>query len=160
MKNSRKRIKLILIAILTSAQLVTPTSNAGGVGGTPPQTACYIEIGNAHFSTSLNENQGLTAVKVNAISYCNFTQSNVELTVKIYKVGRFTNYLVANKTVKSGGLSAPGIRIKNQVTYFVCKNFKKSRFFGVASSVATINSKQMFAPPTRSEKIKTLNCGN
>ncbi len=152
------RLFLTAVLLLTQTFLIEPHALASGV--TPPRTACHIEIGNAHLSTYFQEKHNLVAIKVNAISRCNFTQSNVELNVKIYKVGRFKNYLVANTTVVSKGLVTSGTRVKNQDTHFICKNFKNSFFFGVASAVATVNGRRVIAPPVRSEEIVDRNCGN
>ena len=69
----------------TIVALLLNFSSAGEVLGanrvvTPPATKCFIEVGNAHISTSILEQQGRLAVKVNATSRCNFPQRSVILT--------------------------------------------------------------------------------
>ena len=126
---------------------------------TPPKTQCFIEIQDAHISTTILELQGRLAVKINALSKCNVPQSNVVLTVKIFKNGFGAPHLVAQKSTKADGLKSNGLIVKNQFTYAYCKNTAKTKYYGIASARATINGKVFIAPPVWSEKTIELKCG-
>lgn len=126
---------------------------------TPPKTECFIEVGNAHISTSILEQQGRPAVKVNATSRCNFPQSSVILTVKIFKEGFGAPHLVAQRSTKAKNSKSNGLVVKNQFTFAYCKNLTKSRYYGVAFAQATIRGKRYATPPTWSEKTIELGCG-
>jgi len=152
------RLFLIAVLLLTQTFLIEPHVLASGV--TPPRTACHIEIGNAHLSTSIKRKRGLDAVKVNATSTCNFTQRNVQLTVKIFKVGAITDYLVAQKSTDPLAAASSGYVVKNQFTFLLCKTSKESFFYGVAYSRAIINGKRYTTLPVRSEDSKPIDCGN
>jgi hypothetical protein len=133
--------------------------NPSAASVTPPQTKCFIEVGNAHFSTSIRENHGRLAVKVNAISRCNILQSDVILTVKIFKVGFGTPHLVAHRSTRAGNPKSKGFIVKNQFTFAYCKNRTKSKYYGVASARANIGGKRYLTPPVWSEKTLELDCG-
>jgi hypothetical protein len=122
--------------------------------------ACRIEIGNAHLSTFLMETDGDRAVKVNATSICNVTHSHVKLTVRIYKVGMFHNYLVAQRATNPMLPSSTGLRIQNQDTFMKCKTNQVSSYYGIAFADATISGQKVAAPPARSKRIIPLECGN
>jgi hypothetical protein len=75
-----------------------PDLAAGSVRVTPPQTRCFVTIGDAHISTYIGEKSGQPAVKVNAQSKCKFSTDNLFLTVEIFKKGRFMRiYSVVKK---------------------------------------------------------------
>ena len=88
----------LIFAICISSLFLADTS---GAVVTPPKTKCFIEVQNAHIATSILEQQGRLAVKVNAKSYCNFPQSNVILTVKIFKEGLVAPHLVAQGSTRA-----------------------------------------------------------
>lgn len=146
------------IAILI-AWSITPIT-AAQVPPTMPNTSCRIEIGNAHISTFILESQGSRAVKVNATSICNITHSNVKLTVRIYKVGRFRNYLVAAYATNPLAPTSRGFRVKNQNAFMECRTHVESRFYGIAFAEAVLAGQKVAAPPTRSKRILPLHCGN
>jgi hypothetical protein len=139
-------------------------SSAGEVFGanrvvTPPKTKCFIEVGNAHISTSILEQQGRLAVKVNATSKCNFPQRSVILTVKIFKEGFGAPHLVGQRSTKAENSKSSGLVVKNQFTFAYCKNVTRSRYYGVASARAVIRGKNYATPPVWSEKTVELDCG-
>jgi len=146
----------------TIVALLLNFSSAGEVFGanrvvTPPATKCFIEVGNAHISTSILEQQGRLAVKVNATSRCNFPQRSVILTVKIFKEGFGAPHLVVQRSTKAE--KSNGLVVKNQFTFAYCKNATKSRYYGVASARAVIRGKNYATPPAWSEKTVELDCG-
>ena len=146
---------------LICALFMSSSSQANGVGTvvTPPKTKCFIEVQNAHISTSIFEQQGRLAVKVNATSKCNVAQSNVVLTVKIFKEGFGAPHLVAQRSTRADDPKSQGFLVKNQFTFAYCKNTAKSKYYGVASARATIRGKRYLTPPVWSEKTLELECG-
>ena len=140
----------LLFSIPSSAATVRPKT---------PRASCRIEIDNAHLSTHFKETMGVKAVKVNAQSICNVTQSEVKLTVQIYKVGSFRDYLISEKSTNPLRPTSFGTRVENQETFKRCSSNKKSSFYGVAFSEAIIAGQKFAAPPARSPKIVSLQCG-
>jgi hypothetical protein len=140
---------------------MSSSSVANGAGSvvTPPKTKCFIEVQNAHISTSILERQGRLAVKVNAVSTCNVPQSDVILTIKIFKEGLGAPHLVAQRSTQANNPKSKGLVVKNQFTFAYCKNTTKSRYYGVASARATIRGKRYLTPPVWSEKTIELDCG-
>lgn len=134
-------------------------SYAATIHAKTPRASCRIEIGNAHVSTHIKEVMGIKAVKVNAESICNVTQSNVRLTVQIYKVGYFRDYLISERSTNPLRPTSYGTRVKNQETFRRCTSNRKSSFYGIAFSEAIIAGQKSAAPPTRSPKIVSLQCG-
>jgi len=134
-------------------------ANGAGAVVTPPKTKCFIEVQNAHISTSILEQQGRLAVKVNAVSTCNVPQSDVILTIKIFKEGLGAPHLVAQRSTQANNPKSKGLVVKNQFTFAYCKNTTKSRYYGVASARATIRGKRYLTPPVWSEKTIKLECG-
>ena len=148
-------ISLISAVCMSSSFL----PDVAGAVVTPPKTKCFIEVQNAHISTSILEQQGRLAVKVNATSRCNVPQSNVTLTVKIFKEGLGVAHLVAQRSTRADNPKSQGLVVKNQFTFAYCKNTTSSKYYGVASARATIRGKGYTTPPVWSEKTLELNCG-
>jgi hypothetical protein len=124
-----------------------------------PKAPCRIQISQAHISSSVFEKLGFRAVKVNAFSKCNVPQSQVTLTVEIWKEGKFGNIRVARTVTKSPGITYPGRNVENFNTWQRCKTYTDSSYFGVAYSKAFIQGKWQYARDTYSLKIKPLACG-
>jgi hypothetical protein len=154
--NKRKVVFSSICALFLSPSVV---ANSATTVVTPPKTKCYIEIQNAHISTSILEQQGRLAVKVNAISKCNVPQSDVILTIKIFKEGLGAPHLVAQKSTEANSPKSKGFVVKNQFTFAYCRNTTKSKYYGVASAQATIRGKRYLTPPVWSEKSIELECG-
>jgi hypothetical protein len=148
-------ISFISVVCMSSSFL----PDVAGAVVTPPKTKCFIEVQNAHISTSILEQQGRLAVKVNATSRCNAPQSNVILTVKIFKEGLGIAHLVAQRSTRADNPKSQGLVVKNQFTFAYCKNTTRSKYYGVASARATIRGKGYTTPPVWSEKTLELNCG-
>ena len=123
------------------------------------KAACRIEIDNPHISKSILLREGRTAVKVNARSVCNVYQTRVALTVNIYQVGLFRDYLRASFTTRPNQLASNGYIVHNKNTKWYCKSEKSSKFYGVAYSTAFIGGQQFLAPRVRSIKTIRLPCG-
>ena len=134
-------------------------SHAATAGPNAPRASCRIEIDNAHLSTHFKEAMGVKAVKVSARSICNVTQSNIKLTVQIYKVGFFRDYLISEKSTDPLRPTSYGTRVRNQETFRSCTSNRKSSFYGIAFSEAIIAGQKSAAPPTQSPKIVSLLCG-
>ena len=145
---------LTILLLLSSAHAYAATIHQN-----PAKAPCRIEIGNAHVSTHFKEVMGFKAVKVNAESICNVTQSKVRLTVQIYKVGFLRDYLISERSTNPLSPTFYGVRVKNQETHRKCTSNRKTSFYGIAFSEAIIAGQKSAAPPTRSPKIVSLLCG-
>ncbi|CAN2229309.1 hypothetical protein MCEJIRE27_01423 [Candidatus Nanopelagicaceae bacterium] len=145
--------------LILAALVQAPAAHGESSVVTPPLTKCFIDIRDAHISTTIYKKEGRLAVKVNAISRCNTPQRNVTLTVKIYKEGRLGSRLVKEKSTDRENPKSQGLVVKNQFTYVYCKNRTKTRYYGIATAQAVINGKNYSTPPVRSENITELNCG-
>ena len=137
---------------------LSPRADAVNRVVTPPLTRCFIDIRNAHISTTIFRKEGRLAVKVNAISRCNTPQREVLLTVKIFKEGLFGSHLVQQKSTNLVKPQSQGLVVKNQFAFAYCKNTTKTRYYGVASSRALINGKRYETIPVQSENIIELDC--
>lgn len=124
-----------------------------------PKPPCRLQISDAHISTSLLEKQGLRAVKVNASSICNVPQSNVTITVELWKTGLLGNHLVRKQTINSAGTTFPNSRVINSLTFKKCKDREPTQYFGIAYSKAFIAGKWQYARHAQTKRIIPLNCG-
>jgi hypothetical protein len=159
MSKSRRKYQLVSLAILMISVICPSELQATDKIASPPKTKCFIDVGDAHISSTILERQGRLAVKVNAISRCNVLQENVVLTVKIYKVGIGPPHLMVEKSTQGLSSKSRGLIVKNQFTYIFCKNQTKSKYYGLAYSKALINGKQYQTPPVWSENTIELRCG-
>lgn len=152
------------LQLFASSFILTPLVHVNSalgipVGITEPKPPCRLQIGLAHLSTNLFEKSKIRAVKVNTSSICNVSQSNVSITVEIWKTGLLGNHLVAKKTINSPGTTRPGAQVANFETYRICKNSLPTEYYGVSYSKALIAGKWQYARHTFSETIRTLKCG-
>lgn len=159
MKNQISKHLIVGVALLLTLQPVSPVNSARAGQVTPPRTRCFITIEDAHISKYILRYEGRRAVKVNAYSTCNVTQSNVELTVKIFKVGTFGTHLIKQRSTKGNSKASNGFIVTNFFTYEYCKNDTDSVYYGVAYSRAIINGKLLLTAPVWSENKWTLKCG-
>jgi hypothetical protein len=157
MKIPTKRRSTLLLTLFLLSNHFTAVSTAADSPG--PKTRCFIEVGDPHISTFLQERRGIRAVKVDAESRCNFFQNNVILTVTIYKVGRFSDHFVKEFRTDPANPKSSGFRVKNWQTYRECKNEQETTYYGIAFSEAEINGKSLRTVKARSNKSKPLKCG-
>lgn len=120
---------------------------------------CRLQVGIAHISTNLFERSQVRAVKINASSVCNVPQTNVTITVEIWKTGLLGNHLVWNHTIRSLRTTYPGFQVNNFSTYRKCKDETPTNYYGVSYSKALINGKWQYARHVLSNKITLLKCG-
>jgi hypothetical protein len=159
MKLPNKKKIAISLAFFLIANLYSDAAIAAQTSETGPRTKCFIEVGDPHLSTYLNERRGLKAVKADAESRCNFFQKNVILTVTIFKVGRFSNHFVKEFRTDPANPKSSGFTVKNWQTYELCKNEKETTYFAIAFSQAEINGKLLRTVKARSNNSEPLKCG-
>ena len=136
------------------------SASAYTLGVTPPQTECFVTIGDAHISTYIAERSGQPAVKVNAQSTCNVTTDKLFLTVEIFKKGRFMRiYSVAKKELSIQRVMLPDESIEFKDTYSFCKNQMSTTYFGVISARIRIMGRRHQTLKARSEHDVSLACG-
>jgi hypothetical protein len=149
-----------LILLLSLFLFLIPTTAKAAAGGPKePKAPCRLQISNAHISTYLIEKSGVRAVKVNASSICNVPQSNVTITVELWKTGLLGNHLVRRRTTHSAGTTFPNSRVDNFLTFKRCTDRDPTQYFGIAYSKAFIAGKWQYARHTQTKKIIPLNCG-
>lgn len=153
-KNAGLFIASFLLSNLFSNPAIAAKSQEPG-----PKTQCFIKIGDPHISKYLLERRGIRAVKVDAESRCNYFQQNVRLKVRIFKKGRFSNYFVKEFEIDPSNPKSSGFIVKNWQSYEICKNQKKTIYFGTATSQAEINGRILTTPVARSANSKPLKCG-
>jgi hypothetical protein len=124
-----------------------------------PKAICRIEIDNAHYSTSMARSVKAKYVKVNARSLCNVVQSQVTLTVEIYKNGRLGPIFLRKFSTNPASRSSKGLIIKMSSAKLVCKNNTLTTYYGVAYSKAIINGGWQYAGRTKSPLNIPLKCG-
>ena len=155
----------MLFGTLVTIFLVSPLGTASHSASPAPKpqspkAICRIEIDDAHISTSVLRNSGSRVVKVNAKSICNVRQERVSLTLEIYKVGIFSNYLMHRSQTNPNSLKSAGLVVKIQDSKVLCVNSKASSYFGIAFAKAFIQGRWQYAGKTRSLNVIKLNCGN
>jgi hypothetical protein len=150
---------LALIPLILSANLANPIANSASIAPYLPSAICRIEIDNAHISTTMNKYQLGKFVKINARSVCNVSQSQVKLTLEIYKTGRFGSIFIAKFQTMPSDIGSVGLIVKINGALVTCKNNKKTTYFGIAYSKAMIAGSWQYAGRTRSPLNISLNCG-
>ena len=120
---------------------------------------CRIEIDNPHISRHELRFGSRRAVIVKAKSICNVIQEQVTLTVDLYKVERFGNPLLVSTSTNPNDSTSKGKIVKNYKSTVDCKNFKRTKFYGIAYAKALINGQWNYAGRTRSIKTLEINCG-
>ena len=157
--------RIMLFGTLVTVFLVSPLGTASHSASPAPKpkspkAICRIEIDDAHISTSVLRNSGTRVVKVNAKSICNVRQERVSLTLEIYKVGRYSNYLMHRSKTNPNSLKSAGLVVKIKDSKVLCVNSKVSSYFGIAFARAFIQGRWQYAGKTRSLNVIKLNCGN
>jgi hypothetical protein len=152
-----RTLRLIYFLLICSTAIFFVAKPSFGV--TPPKTKCNIRIDDPHISKSLFLKEGIKAVKVNARSKCDRPMYDLVLTVKIYKVGLYRDYLLAQKDRSAIGIVYPNQIIRNNDTYVLCKNDRSSSYYGKASATALVDGKRVRTLEVITEKTVRLNCG-
>ena len=154
----RKSSPVVLVALILATTM--PDLAAESARVTPPQTKCFVTIGDAHISTYIGERSGQLAVKVNAQSKCNVTTDNLYLTVEIFKKGRLMRiYSVAKEEFSIRRVMLPDEIIEFKDTYRFCKHRISTTYFGVISARIRIMGRRYQTLKARSEHDVSLACG-
>ncbi|CAN2227557.1 hypothetical protein MCEMRE196_01415 [Candidatus Nanopelagicaceae bacterium] len=112
-----------------------------------------------HISEYMKIKVGVDYVKANAESKCNRYQSKVILTVQIYKLTKFGDEFITQKSTKMNAPQSSGLKVVNEGTMRRCKNLTPTFFYAVAFAKAVIDGQWQYAGKTRSENIVELRCG-
>ena len=96
-------LALVILAFISSPRVAQamPTKNS------PPPLVCHIRIHDPHISEYMKVKIGIDYVKANAESKCNRYQSKVILTVQIYKLTKFGDEFITQKSTR---MNAPNHR--------------------------------------------------
>lgn len=156
----KKAIKRILMSVCCLTPILfMPLATAASPQPEIKKAICRIEIDNAHISRHELKLGSRRAVIVKARSICNVVQERVSLTVNIYKVEKFGNPMLNSSVTDPSKSSSQGTVVRNYDTLVDCKNFKRTKFYGVAYAKALINGKWNYAGRTRSPKTIEIHCG-
>jgi hypothetical protein len=150
-----KLIAVFTIIAISIAKFTGPVYSSAPTAKSP----CRIEVSIAHISKDILAKTGRRAVKVDAFSKCNVTQSKVTLTVELWKVGEIGNHFLTLRVKRSSGITMPGRHVENFATFVFCKDRILTNYFGVAYSKAFIAGKWQFAHHVLSRKIIPIHCG-
>lgn len=159
MKTHISRIQILLCLLAFMPFLFVPLAHSATFAPYAPKAICRIEIDNAHYSTSLAKSEKAKYVKVNARSLCNVIQSQVTLTVEIYKNGRLGPIFLRKFSTNPASRSSKGLIIKMNSAKLLCKNNTETTYYGVAYSKAIINGGWQYAGRTKSPLNIPLKCG-
>lgn len=147
-------ISIIFVSIITP---LSPSSAATAVeAGKAP---CRIQIHDPHISGSLLKTTGKPFVKVDAESVCDLPQSQVLLTVELYKIGRFGGQLVARTSTDPKSKKSFGFFVTNYGTAALCISDATTTFYGLAYAKAIVAGKQLYAGTTFTKGFTTIKCG-
>ncbi len=162
-KSLMKTHTIKLLALICSLTIIPifPLSLAHSATFAPyaPKAICRIEIDNAHYSTSMSRSEKTKYVKINARSVCNVIQSQVTLTVEIYKTGRFGPMFLRKFSTNPASRSSSGLIVKMNSAKLLCKNNTETTYYGVAYSKAIINGGWQYAGRTKPPINIPLKCG-
>lgn len=150
---------IIACGLILNAFLSTAGANAAVKMTSSAKPACGIEIDNAHISRHMLRTKNTRGVLVSARSRCHVLHSEVFLTVQLYKVEKFGNHLLKTISTDPNNPKSTGYLVRNNAAFRACKNFQRTRYFGIAISKAVINGQWKYAGRVRSEKTIEINCG-
>jgi hypothetical protein len=136
-----------------------PIASAANTKNSVIKPICRIEIDNPHISRHELRFGSRRAVIVKAKSICNVVQEQVTLTVDLYKVERFGHPLLVSTSTNPNDSTSNGKIVRNYKSTVDCKNFKRTKFYGIAYARALINGQWNYAGRTRSIKTLEINCG-
>ena len=159
MRNFLKPITAISLITVFLLNLFPNCASATISSSQVKKAICRIEIDNAHISRHELQFGNERVVIVKARSICNVPQEQVSLTVNIYKVEKFGHPLLESVTTDPNRPTSFGRIVRNYDNLIECKNFKRTKFYGIAYAKALINGKWQYAGRTRSPKTIEINCG-
>ncbi len=149
-------MKFIAILSAFSIAFMVPPAIAANIEKKAP---CRLEVDNAHISTNILKQEKRHAVKVTFRSICNVDQNQLEIKVQIKKNGLFTDYGVTSVITRRYSFVSALHTILIQDIYVICKNTKKTLYYGTAQAQATIHGKIVRALQVESKKRVPLACG-
>ncbi|MEN9324404.1 MAG: hypothetical protein RL414_158 [Actinomycetota bacterium] len=159
MTTFRKKSLQIFLAL----SLFGTTGSAFAIPSKQPDNGtkapCRLEVEDPHISGSLLAATGKPYVKANVSSICDSPQSNVTITIRIFKKGRFADHLVAEQIYVSPAGKAPSLIIKVKNTFALCVTKEATRYETFAFSKAFIRGKWQYAREVKSHEMPTLPCG-
>ena len=150
---------IIASGLILNAFLSTAGANAAVKMASSAKPVCGIEIDNAHISRHMLRIKNTRGVLVSARSKCDVLHSKVFLTVRLYKVKKFGNHLLKTISTDPKNPKSSGYLVRNNAAFMACRNYKRTRYFGIATSKALINGRWRYAGRARSDKTIEINCG-
>lgn len=124
-----------------------------------PLANCRIEVSDAYLQQRTVGFSDEEFATVDVISSCNEMQSDVQIDLEIWKAGKYFNHKVATFHTDPRASASSGNVVRTLLLGVPCKNSEKTTYFGIASSVATIEGERKETPQVRSMSPVTLACG-
>lgn len=152
-------LRVVLISSILAVQALPSASGIPIVKPNPSPLVCHIRIHDPHISEYMLMKLGINYVKANAESKCNRFQTKVILTVQIFKLTKFGDEFITQKSTKMNAPQSSGLRVVNEGTMRRCKNSTPSFYYAIAFSKAVIDGQWQYAGKTRSEGTVELPCG-
>ena len=164
MKTQNQRIfkTYFFTVVILLAFCFQTNASARGVSPAPskiPKPPCRLQVEDPHFSGSLYKKKGFLYVKANVSSVCDSPQSQVTITVQLFKKGRFNNHLVAQRVFRSNKEVAPSLEISVKDVFALCVTKEPTRYETHAFSKALIKGEWQYARETKSHLTETIPCG-
>ena len=149
----------ILIPVMVFQAQVPAVNQASTHRPSPSPIVCHIRMHDPHISEYMKIKTGVDYVKANAESKCNRFQSKVILTVQIYKLTRFGDQFITQRSTKMNAPQSSGLKVVNEGTMRRCKDISPTFFYAIAFAKAVIDGQWQYAGKTRSENTVELRCG-
>lgn len=167
-----RRVSVLSIAIIISALLISfgiaikskndfnrAIFENTSFGEYRPLPNCRIEVSDAFLQERTRGFSDEELVAVEVISSCNRKQENVQIDLEIWKVGKYFNHKIATFHTNPRDKSSSGNVVRTLLLGVPCKNSEKTAYFGIASSIATIQGKRKETPQVMSMSPTNLACG-
>jgi hypothetical protein len=156
-KNQQKFI-IAMILLATASTNTATSSAASSTPKSPPKPPCRVNISNPHESTKYGRKYFVLAVKANATVICDKPITNLIVYIDLYKRAFLTSQRLAQFKSKEYPAVLGGKEIKVSGPIVLCKNWKKTKFFSMVYSTATVGGQAMQAP-WRKSFSQELECG-
>ena len=124
-----------------------------------PEPNCTLTIERPHYSTSLNEDQNIDAIKLNITSICNVPQKYTQLSADIQKIQdnrEITAYSFENKR-KNSTIKTPNV-VAFKDLFAPCKKGTSTSYRGIAQGYVYLESGKKLTIKGDSGKFVATGC--
>ena len=143
---------LLVVGLLAAQFLIFQVTDS-------PEPNCTLNIERPHYSTSLNEDQNIDAIKLNITSICNVPQKYTELTADIQKIQNnreISAYSFENKR-KNSTIKTPNV-VTFKDLFAPCKKGSSTSYRGIAQGYVYLESGKKLTVKGDSGKYVATGC--